>query len=156
MHRTSIQNLEVAAYALRRRGTTICMLVHVNPPTQFYQLVSLKNFGVAERLDNYLAGARDVRGIAIDETITGKLLIIGSHPTATFKNLKDQIRARVGNESQPNLFRVIEAEFGESSIILDFHQRGSEQVVFAQADASEVKDSPTLLEIISSLKIHGV
>lgn len=91
--------LEVAG----RDDKTFVLLLTSDLPNPFFQILSIKNQGLEDRLLSYLGNARQARRITTTSILTGEVLLLGFCDQNSFPQVQESGRVFIGSEKQKNL-----------------------------------------------------
>lgn len=129
----SLKKLNLGLEVAGREGKVFVLLLSSDLPNPFFQLISLKNQALEERVSQYLSKAREARGIGAASTLTGEVLLLGFCEASTFETIRAAGRANIGPESQRNLKLNIRRKFPEATPRFGFRHSFSRglEILFA-------------------------
>jgi hypothetical protein len=85
---------------MRREGKLLVVLVRVDVPISFYQVLGIQTHRLSERLGKYLQNALETRGASPDGAIRGRIFLMGFLEKADFELFKAAFKDKVGHEGQ--------------------------------------------------------
>lgn len=146
--------LSSAVEVLRRDQKLVVVLVRVDLPVSFYQVLGFQTHRLKERLSKYLANATEARNVSSNPVIHGQIFLIGFMDKAGFKMFKSKFRNTIGPESQPMLAAKLSSMAPEKTLGFVFEVKES---AFSEAtmDTSLENLSVTgLVDYFSKLEVN--
>jgi hypothetical protein len=129
---------------LRRDGKLLVVLVRVDAPVSFYQVLGIQTHRLNERLGKYLQNALQARKASPDGAITGRIFLMGFLEKPDFELFKSALKEKVGYEGQALLQEKL-------SSLAPAHQ-----VAFQFAMAGRVFTETVMDESISELGVSDL
>jgi hypothetical protein len=136
-----------------RTGRDFLVLVEVNSPVNFYQIIAVPSSAVTKRLNKYLANARGARLLDEELEIYGVIYLLGSQEKSEFNGAKNALRHRIGPEGQPSLGLKISSISPKDAISVSFAHSMNNGVVSLQSKPEESYSLQNMVNRVSALKI---
>jgi hypothetical protein len=117
--------LSSAVEVLRRDEKLVVVLVRVDLPVSFYQVLGFQTHRLKERLSKYLVNATEARNVSSNPVIDGQIFLIGFMDKASFEMFKSKFRKTVGPETQPMLAAKLSSMAPEKTLGFEFEVKES-------------------------------
>lgn len=140
--------LSSAVEVLRRDGKLVVILLRVDQPVSFYQVLGIQTHRLNERLSKYLVNATEARKESSKSTIHGEIFLIGFLDKAGFELFKAKFRKIVGPESQKTLPSKLRSLAPEMTLGFEFEVKES---AFSEAMLDSRLDNLGLTELVDYL-----
>jgi hypothetical protein len=125
---SNLSKMEIALeVAWRGKEFHVCMIV-VDSPKSYFQIVALRSFDVTHRIETYLPNSRDARRIGEDAVVDFSIIFLGFCESSDFRNIKYDLRKRIGPEGNPNLRPRIQGLISRSALEISMTHRTSKGI----------------------------
>jgi hypothetical protein len=139
MSSVGLVRLNLGMEIASREGKTFVLVITTDLPRPFFQIISLRNQPIEERIAQYLGNARLARKIDDTQTLAGEALLLGFCESDIFEDLKETGRIYIGAESQQNLKLKVRRKFPEETPRVGFSH--------STARGLEISSMPQILEL---------
>jgi hypothetical protein len=148
-----IDSISTAIEVAQRPGKVFLVLVEVNSPTSFYQIITVPSSRIRNRLNKYLPNARTARHIGDNTEILGRIHLLGFQDKSEFNNAKTLFRKIIGPENQPMLNAKISSVKPKETTSIPFTHTIAEGLNEIYLDGDPVSSIHELLKVVSKLEI---
>lgn len=112
--------LSSAVEVLRRDANLLVLLIRVDAPVSFYQILGIQTHRLNERLSKYLVNAVEARNVDQYSEIQGRVFLMGFLGKADFDVFKPAFRKTIGSESQSLLPSKLSSVAPAQQLAFDF------------------------------------